>query len=690
VDATGHAYRPDVDGLRALAVGAVVLFHAFPKTLPGGFLGVDVFFVISGFLITGMMLDGIRAGRFSLLDFYLRRVRRILPALLTMLVGVSLLALLILLPDEMERFASNVTAGALFVPNLVLAREQGYFDAEASENPLLHLWSLGVEEQFYLLWPAALMLLVPRSGPRKVVVVTVAIILGSLTLHLVMERLAPTASFYLPFTRFWQLLTGALLAALANAGAPGHGERAAWQSRLMSFGGLGLIGGTILLGGERAGSQVALAMPVTIGAALFIAAGPGAWLNRTLFSWRPVVYVGLISYPLYLWHWPPLSFLRLMDVNEGTSGRLLRVGAVLFAVLAAVLTYHLIEVPIRRRKDLRRLGARLVGGLGVAAAAGVVVAATGGLPHRTTQDHNPFYRTAEMRRDDRCSEIYRQPEEFHRNAFCTRNNYRRDPEIVLLGDSHANMLVTGVQEANPGASTLQIGASACTFLRNTEFWQDNRTWWRATCPPLTEAAYRGIGPATRVVILAARMPMYTASPADYAATFDYVAPKHFQSPEFPGASPAETYERALSRDLKGLLARGYEVVLVLPVPSLDFEPRSCVRLRPVEQWMEPRESAACNVPRDEVEAAHAESRHIVERVARGLSDPDLHVIDPMSALCDQRHCRAVIDGRLMYRDDNHLSEDGSRYVWSRIQPVGLRGLAQFRPERSPPTANLRR
>ena len=169
-------------------MGAVILFHAFPQTLPGGFLGVDVFFVISGFLITGMMLDGIRAGRFSLLDFYLRRARRILPALLAMLVGVSLLAALVLMPDEMERFASNLTAGALFVPNLVLAREQGYFDTAAIDNPLLHLWSLGVEEQFYLLWPVALMLFVPRVRDRTTILVIAMIILLSLALNIVMAR----------------------------------------------------------------------------------------------------------------------------------------------------------------------------------------------------------------------------------------------------------------------------------------------------------------------------------------------------------------------------------------------------------------------------------------------------------------------------------------------------------------------
>ena len=424
-------------------------------------------------------------------------------------------------------------------------------------------------------------------------------------------------------------------------------------------------------------AQVALAFPVTLGAALFIAAGPQAWPNRTLFSWRPVVYVGLISYPLYLWHWPPLSFLHLMDIDEGAGGRLLRIGAVLFAVLAAVLTYHLIEVPVRRRRDLRRLGARLVGGLGVAALAGVVVAASGGLPQRTSLDHNPFYRTAEMRRDDRCSRLYGQPEALRNSAFCVRNNYERDPEIVIMGDSHSNMFIPAIEDAFPMASTLQIGASACTYLRNTEFWNDNRLSWRQTCPTLTEAAWRGIGPATRLVILAARIPMYTASAKEYAATFDFVAPKHFQSADFPGASASETYERALARDLRSLLRAGHEVVFVLPVPALNFSPRSCLHFRPVERWMKAPDPDTCSVPRARVDAAHAVPRAIVSRVARQIDDPSLHVVDPLTALCDQTRCRAVVDGHLMYLDDNHLSPDGARYVWARIQPP-LRGLARFR------------
>ena len=674
-----HAYRPDIDGLRALAVGAVILYHAFPLTLPGGFLGVDVFFVISGFLITGMILEQLRDGKFTILGFYLRRVRRILPALLTMLLGVSLLALLILMPDELERFARNVTASALFVPNLALARESGYFDAAAETNPLLHLWSLGVEEQFYLLWPLALLLFVPRVRPRTTLIVIVAIIAASFAAHLVVSAYSPTAAFYLPFTRFWQLLAGALLAALPMArGSPAAPAQPSWKQHTLSICGLLLIAGSIVLTRADGETFVAVAVPATLGAVLFIAAGPRALPNRTIFSSRPVVYVGLISYPLYLWHWPPLSFMRLLELDKAPDGRLLRVAAVALAVVAAMLTYHLVELPVRRRKDLRRLGARLVTLLGGAAAAGVVIASTGGLPQRTSITYNPFDWTQSMRLEDRCAALYGQPAELRVNAFCIRNDYARDPSIVILGDSHSNMFVPGILAADPDASILQIGASACTYLHNTEYWNDNRKSWRDHCPALVNAAWRGITPATKVVVLIARVPMYAATPAEYAATFDFVSPKHFESPDFPGAAPAEIYRRALLRDVGQLLESGREVVLVMPVPALDFSPRSCARFRPLDRWRSSPGEAACSVPRKSVEAAQASSRNAIASVARALSNPNLHVVDPMNALCDAKVCRAVVDGNLLYRDDNHLSIAGSRYVWARIEPRELRGVVARR------------
>ena len=679
------SYRPDIDGLRALAVGAVVVFHAFPNKLPGGFFGVDVFFVISGYLISGLILEGIRARTFTITGFYLRRARRILPALLTMLLGVSLLALLILMPDEMERFADSVTASALFVPNLVLAREAGYFDPATDTNPLLHLWSLGVEEQFYLVWPLAL-LFAGRVRPKVTLAVIAVIALASLVSHVVISSYSPTAGFYLPFTRFWQLLTGGLLAAgaLARSAQPGDppaDTRAAWQSNAMSVVGLLLIVGSILA--TRAGGEsfVGVAVPATLGAALFIAAGPKALPNRTIFSSRLVVYVGLISYPLYLWHWPPLSFLRILDIDQGSTGRLLRIGAVIFAFVAAILTYHLIELPLRHRRDLRRIGVRLVSLLGVAAVAGVVVAHTGGIPQRTSLSYDPFAWAPSMRLEDRCAALYGQPEDMRRHAFCIRTDYTRDPNIVMIGDSHSNMFWPAMRDAYPGASILQIGASACPYLRNTEFWTDATLTWRRMCPVLIDSGYRGLEPAARVVILIARMPIYSATPAEYAATFDFMSPGHFQSADFPGASPAETYERALARDLALLLQERREVVLMMPIPSLNFSPRSCVRIRPVDRWLPVRPAESCSVTRASVDASLATARGIIRRVAVTLANPDLHVVDPMDALCDADVCHAEIGGNLMYRDDDHLSIEGTRYVWSRIRPRGLRGLAEFETSR---------
>ena len=430
------------------------------------------------------------------------------------------------------------------MPNLALAREAGYFDPATDTNPLLHLWSLGVEEQFYLVWPLAL-LFAGRVRPKVTIAVIAVIALASLASHVVISSHSPTAGFYLPFTRFWQLLTGALLAAGAVARSaqpgPGAGMRAAWQSNAMSVVGLLLIVGSILATREGGESFVGVAVPATLGAALFIAAGPEALPNRTIFSSRLVVYVGLISYPLYLWHWPPLSFLRIMEVDRGTTGILLRLGAVIFAFVAAILTYHLIELPLRHRRDLGRLGVRLVSLLGVAAVAGVVVANTGGIPQRTSLAYDPFEWAPAMRLETRCAALYGQPEDMRKNAFCIRTDYTRDPDVVVIGDSHSNMFWPALHDAYPRASLLQSGASACTYLRNTEYWTDTTLRWRRMCPVLIDSAYRGLEPAARVVILIARVPMYTSTPAEDAAAFDFVSPKHFQSPDFPDASSAETY-----------------------------------------------------------------------------------------------------------------------------------------------------
>jgi hypothetical protein len=246
----------------------------------------------------------------------------------------------------------------------------------------------------------------------------------------------------------------------------------------------------------------------------------------------------------------------------------------------------------------------------------------------------------------------------------------------MIGDSHANMFVPGVSAAHPGESILQIGSSACPFLRDVDVWFDHRRELQGDCPSLVDAAYRALTPAARVVILGARVPMYVATAEEYAATFDFMAPRHFESADFPGASPAEIYEFALTRDLTLLLEQGREVVLILPLPALNFSPRHCLRIRPVDRFLPAPSAASCSEPRASVDAKLATSRAIILRVAEALAHPDLHLVDPLDALCDADACHAQIGGKLMYRDDNHLSSDGAIHVWSKIRPSGLRGLAE--------------
>jgi len=299
-----NAYRPDVDGLRAIAVLSVLAFHAFPRAAPGGFAGVDVFFVISGFLISGILFEALRAGHFSFIDFYRRRVRRIFPALILVLAASLGLGWMLLLPDEYRLLGKHALAGAGFLSNIALWREAGYFAPAAEVTPLLHLWSLGVEEQYYLVWPLLLAFFAGR--PRALPWMIVGLAAVSFALNVWLTPRAPSAAFYLPLTRFWELMAGSALAYHVHYGSPGRR-----MADAKAAAGLALVAaGIALLSAGRAFPGWWALAPV-VGSSLLIAAGPAAWINRRLLSNPVMVYIGLISYPLYLWHWPLLVYARI-------------------------------------------------------------------------------------------------------------------------------------------------------------------------------------------------------------------------------------------------------------------------------------------------------------------------------------------------------------------------------------------
>ena len=338
---THPKYRADIDGLRAIAVLSVVGFHAFPDWIFGGFIGVDIFFVISGFLISGIIFGNLEHSSFSYVEFYVRRIKRIFPALILVLVLGFAFGWYVLLPDEFQQLVKHVASGSGFISNFILWYESGYFDNSADTKPLLHLWSLAIEEQFYIFWPLLLGLVWKHKWNFLTLTVSIAVISFALNIYTVNNN--PIADFYSPLSRFWELMIGGILAYLTLHKPQHLPQRPNWQSAI----GLLLIAvGILLINKERAFPGYWALIP-GVGAFLIISAGSGAWLNRNLLGNRLIVGVGLISYPLYLWHWPLLVFSKIV---VGRNLHVLeRITIIAVSIGLAYLTYRLLENPIRKK-----------------------------------------------------------------------------------------------------------------------------------------------------------------------------------------------------------------------------------------------------------------------------------------------------------------------------------------------------
>lgn len=338
IDTSHLKYRADVDGLRAIAVMSVVLYHAFPKKILGGFIGVDIFFIISGFLISTILFKSLHAGNFSIVDFYRRRIQRIFPALLVVLITCLAGGWFFLLSDEYRQLGKHVAGGATFISNILLWGESGYFDASAESKPLLHLWSLAVEEQFYIFWPLILALIWRRRWNFFFIVI---LAIASFAINIFYLHGNATAAFYSPLSRFWELMIGSMLAYVFLFN-PALIEKHKNLQSILGF--LLLAFGLLLINSNRLFPGWWALLP-TMGAVFIISAGPTAYLNKNLLSSKIFVWMGLISYPLYLWHWPVFSFLHI--VVSATPSKEMRCLAIVISILLAWLTYKFIEKPLR-------------------------------------------------------------------------------------------------------------------------------------------------------------------------------------------------------------------------------------------------------------------------------------------------------------------------------------------------------
>ncbi|QAY75112.1 acyltransferase family protein [Sphingosinicella sp. BN140058] len=440
--AAGRGYRPDIDGLRALAVLPVVLYHA-GLGFPGGFLGVDIFFVISGYLIIRILYEPMVAGRFSAADFFERRMRRLFPALFAMLLGATAWASWQLIAPDLAHYGASLVAAIAYVSNIYFyVTNTGYFVESALTKPLLHSWSLGVEEQFYLLAPLGLWLLV-RFTPRRAHVPAIALLtLLSLLLCAWLSHRGSPAAFYLLPARAWQLgLGGALaLAALPIGRRPGlaHG---------VAIAGLAAVIVALLSGSEGASAPVGHQALAAFGAAAILASGAQSHTAvHRLLAVRPLVFVGRISYSLYLWHWPVIVALSYGAAAPLAPGE--AVGAVVLSMLLAAASWRWIEQPIRTRRRLAGRG-RLFAAVALASligiALGAALIASKGLPQR----HPQLARLLDAKRLQvpwrRCFRAT--PERARADALCPRGAPNVAPSFMLVGDSHAVSLGHGVFDA---------------------------------------------------------------------------------------------------------------------------------------------------------------------------------------------------------------------------------------------------
>ena len=630
-------YRPDIDGLRALAVLLVIGFHAFPDLFPGGFVGVDIFFVISGFLITSILLLDSQGSGIHILRFYAKRILRIFPALVLVLGTCLVFGWHTLLGDEYMQLGKHIFSGALFTSNLTLWLEASYFDNASITKPLLHLWSLGIEEQFYIVWPLALALCVRRRLPTGKWLAMV--ILLSLAYSCVLAFQNQTASFYSPFSRAWELLAGAMLANLQRT----KSHFASLLTRpMLAWLGLGLVAGSVLVLRANDRFPGALAVPAVLGTAFLIAANPAGRLNARILSHSGMVGLGRISYPLYLWHWPLLSFATIM--LSGTPPWYGRLALVVASLVLALLTYQFLEKPVRtwpRRLSiglllgcmvaLAFLGKNILDREGLADIRNKSMVALGPDAQHDFADWEKSGLITESTCDI--------PFQFPGRSYCVKKHPAQAPTAAVIGDSHAFHAYWGLAEVldQAGDNLIGIGRGACVpFLDYAQGSDADQ------CQPHINQmiAYASDNPAIKKVFLIFR--------GRYL-------------PNSASATSAQQFHDGLERTLVRLLDAGKLVYYFLPVVETGFDPRFCLGNLPFGR----RAPQSCELSRS------ADALHSVllrkEAMAVLTQHPEVHVIDPNDYLCSGESCSVVRAGHSMFKDENHLSYPGSLYLAHALQ-----------------------
>lgn len=639
-------YRPDIDGLRAVAVLSIVFFHIGIKHFSGGYVGVDIFFVISGYLITSIIIRELAAGEFSIASFYERRVRRILPALTVTLVATMLVGLVLLSPAQLEDLGRSAAATSVFSSNIFFFLSSGYFDGSSELKPLLHTWSLAVEEQYYILFPFLLIFIAKRGGGKfGIWLVSLGVI--SLLACIVWTRVDAAATFYLFPFRAWELLIGSVLALQMIPRTSGRVARNALSLAGMSM----MLWSVFVYTPDTPFPGVAAALP-TIGTALVIHAGAGGatFVNRML-SAKAMVFFGLISYSLYLWHWPVVVFAKQYLINEWTD---FETGVILaFIIALSTLSWRLVETPFRNR----RLFAPREKMFTLVAAVSVVV--VGASLSMVFMDGYPARDTTAAMSDimilDPGWQHWKDCEEAGEKdtatpELCSIGDEDVPPAFLFWGDSHALSMASAV---NLSANRQEKGGllatrTACPPLLSIDRAGEN------SCHEFNQSIIRFLAdrPDIKTVILAARWAFSINGTRYKNESGRSITLQDVTSSDMSDAGNSILFERGLRRTVEALARLGKNIVLVTQVPEIGHDV--------------PSASYSARLTGRDVNTMIAPSIGEYRERTAGISvvfdklraERPITIVDPAAVLCDAQRCRVVLDGTPLYRDDDHLSLRG--------------------------------
>jgi peptidoglycan/LPS O-acetylase OafA/YrhL len=648
-------YRSDIDGLRAIAILSVVGFHAYPNLFRGGFIGVDVFFVISGYLITTIILNELANDSFTLKDFYIRRIRRIFPALLLVLFCCLLFGWFSLLADEYRQLGKHIFNGATFVSNFVFWKESGYFDIASEKKVLLHLWSLAIEEQYYLIWPMLALILWKKK--INFLKCTLSIALISFLFNILSLNHNISAAFFLPSSRFWELMIGSIAAYLVMNRETLLDIYSLWSKNFLAgalnqnqilniklnknilesipfIGGILIIGSIFFITKDMKFPGWCALFPV-IGATLVILSPKESWLNRAILSHPILVWIGLISFPLYLWHWPILSFARILEGKELSLW--VRSLCICLSFICAAATYYLLEKPIRASKNKFKILIMLVLMI-IMGAVGFLIYKENGLVFRLQNNEillKQFDWNSSYNKSEECKK------KFPGDDYCNISNPNISPNVAIIGDSHANHFYWGLSEyfKSKNKNLINMGSGGC--------------------PPFIGISMSG--PGTSANCYSRMLPIFDFILNSKSIDTVYIGFWHsayfdnrlIYSDNLGKIKTKDNYEyvlKALDRTIVMLREHGKRVIIIYDLPDLKQNIKDCFLKRPIYSKKE------CILD----ESIFIDDFNEYDRLIKDLTlKNNVEIFDTHKYL--KGNFPVDIFGVPTYRDYSHLSINGSLF-----------------------------